>query len=109
MIGCFLRSKRDEKHVEMKFSAEESLFNENLRGYGLRHVCNAFCEKTRAVRDELCSPNMSLFWEVKTIGKWVVTGEEGGVKQTICVWLNLPNLILAMLSWTSFHEMLQPE
>ena len=49
--------------------------------------------KTRTVVDRLCSPNISLFRKVKAVEKWLVTGEEGGVKQATCVWLHLPNFI----------------
>ena len=39
----------------------------------------------RAIIEELCSPNWSLFRKVKAVGKWLVTAEEGGVKQATCV------------------------
>ena len=56
----------------------------------LRMLCSR--ELTRAVRQIKLSEQVSL-QEVKAVGKWVVTREEGGVKQTICVWFHLPNFI----------------
>ena len=48
---------------------------------------------TRAVIDGLCSPNRSLFRKVKAAEQWLVTGEEGWVKQATCVWSHLPNFV----------------
>ena len=60
---------------------------------------------------------------VKVVGKWLVTGEKGWVKQAVVKWLVtgeggwvkvylclLPSakLLLPMLPWASFQEMLQP-
>ena len=32
---------------------------------------------------------------MKPVGKWLVTGEEGGLQQATCVWFHRPNFILA--------------
>ena len=60
----------------------------------------------RAVRDELCSPNRSLFRRIKAFGKWLSQERRVGMKQASCAWSS-PHL--PMLPGTSFQEMLKPE
>ena len=65
-----------------------------------------FRKKTRAVINGLCSTTGLFCRKVKTVGKWLVTGEEVGAETGFFCLVPSAKLHLQMLPETSLQEML---